>query len=80
MNIEDTIGYRNRVAACAVCGKNVENGGGFARIKQGERMIELCCPLCMDTFRNDPRPYLNRLERIDYFRYLSEWEKISAQP
>jgi hypothetical protein len=71
MSIEDTIGYRNDTPACAVCGKNVQGGGGFARIKQGERMVELCCPLCLETFQKDREPYLKRLHRADYFRELS---------
>lgn len=71
MSMEDTIGYRNDAPACAVCGKNVQNGGGFARIKQGERMLELCCPLCLETFQKDPTPHLKRLQRSDYFRELS---------
>lgn len=72
MSIEDTIGYRNRVPACVVCGKNVDHGGGFARIKHGNVMLELCCPLCLETFQKEPEPYLKRLQRIDYFRELSE--------
>ena len=71
MSLEDTIGYRNEVPACAVCGKNVQNGGGFARLKSGERMLELCCPLCLETFQKNPAPYLKRLQRVDYFRELS---------
>lgn len=71
MSVEDTIGLRNEAPACAVCGKNVSNGGGFARIKYGERMVELCCPLCLETYQRDPTPYLKRLQRVDYFRELS---------
>ena len=71
MSLEDTIGYRNEVPACAVCGKNVQNGGGFARLKRGEIMLELCCPLCLETFQRDPVPYLKRLQRVDYFRELA---------
>ena len=71
MSLEDTIGYRNEAAACVVCGKNVQNGGGFARIKHGEHMLELCCPLCLETFQANPTPYLKRVQRVDYFRELS---------
>jgi len=71
MSIEDTIGYRNEAPACAVCGKNVQNGGGFARIKHAERMVELCCPLCLETFQKDPAPFVKRLQRVDYFRDLA---------
>lgn len=70
MSIEDTIGYKNMVPACVVCGKNVANGGGFARIKRGNAMLELCCPLCLETFQNGPEPFLKRLQRADYFREL----------
>jgi ribosomal protein L24E len=71
MSIEDTIGFRNGAAACIVCGKNVEHGGGFARIKRGNAMLELCCPLCLETFQGDPEPHLKRLYRADYFRELA---------
>jgi len=71
MSLEDTIGYRNDTPACAVCGKNVQNGGGFARIKHRERMVELCCPLCLETFQKNSEPYVKRLQRVDYFRELS---------
>ena len=74
MSMEDTIGFRNRTPACAVCGKNVEHGRGFVRIKHGERLVELCCPLCLETFQKDPLPYVKKLQRIDYFRELSELE------
>lgn len=79
MSLEDTIGYRNETPSCAVCGKNVENGGGFARIKRGERMLELCCPLCVETFQRDPTPYLKRLRRVDYFRELSAIQSRETQ-
>lgn len=75
MRMEETIGYRRNVPACAVCGKNVQSGGGFARVNRGGRMVELCCPLCLETFEKDPDPYVRRLEKIDYFRYLSDLEK-----
>ena len=78
MSIEDTIGYRNEAPACAVCGKNVQGGGGFARLKHGERMVELCCPLCLETFQKDPDPYVKRMQRIDYFRELSELQRAGT--
>jgi hypothetical protein len=71
MSLEDTIGYQNPSAACVVCGKNVEHGGGFARIARGNTMLNLCCPLCVETFQTSPEPYLKRLHRADYFRELA---------
>jgi hypothetical protein len=61
MSVEDTIGYQTEVEACVVCGKNVQGGGGFSRIKHGERMVSLCCPLCLETFQSDPQLYMKRL-------------------
>ncbi|HYG23719.1 MAG TPA: hypothetical protein VEH04_13125 [Verrucomicrobiae bacterium] len=79
MNIEDTIGYMNAVPACVVCGKNLEGGGGFAKLKRGNAMLELCSPLCLETFQNGPEPFLKRLYRINYFRELALLQK-SDQP
>src|SRR5690348_15779699 len=62
MSVEDTIGYRQNIPACAVCGKNVTGGGGFARLNHNGRMLELCCPLCLQTFQTNPEPHLRRAE------------------
>lgn len=80
MSLEDTIGYRNRIPACVVCGKNLDRGGGFARIQRGAGQLELCCPLCLETFQKDPIPYLKRVQRADYFRELAELQGSSQNP
>lgn len=80
MSIEDTIGFRQNIPACAVCGKNVQGSGGFARVNHAGHLIELCCPLCVETFEKDPAPYLRRLEKIEYFRYLAQLETPAAKP
>ena len=71
MSLEDTIGYQNQAQACVVCGKNVERGGGFARIKHKDIMVNLCCPLCLETFQKDPGPYMARLIEVEAFRTLN---------
>lgn len=76
MNIEDTVGYRTMGPSCVVCGKNTQNGGGFARLKRGEVMLELCCPLCVETFQKTPEPFLKRFHRANYFRELAELQQI----
>ena len=72
MSIEDTIGYRNKTPICVVCGKNVTQNAGFARVARGEMVLELCCPLCLETFQKEPTPYLKRVQRAEYFRELAE--------
>ncbi len=75
MSIEDTIGYQNEVEACAVCGKNVEHGGGFARLKHGRHLFSLCCPLCLETFQKDPTSYVARFEKVLHYRALRDLTK-----
>lgn len=56
--MDDTIGIKNWDEHCIVCNKSVERGGGICHIKVEERMIALCCPLCIETFNKEPRHYL----------------------
>lgn len=55
----ENVDIRNWDHLCIVCGKSVDNGGGMAHIKAGARMIALCCPLCIQTFHDNPSHYLN---------------------
>jgi len=54
MSLEDAIGYQNETPSCIVCCKNVQRGGGFARVNHKGIMVKLCCPGCMETFSKDP--------------------------
>jgi YHS domain-containing protein len=47
---------------CAVCGKSVAGASGHVRLKYGESMVALCCPLCLQTFHKNPSDYLRRLK------------------
>ena len=47
---------------CAVCEKAITGGRWFARIRNGERIVALCCPLCAETFESDPKPCVRRIE------------------
>ncbi len=49
-------------AHCLVCGKSVEQGRGFCRLKIDELMIALCCPLCLDTFNADRARFEAKLQ------------------
>jgi hypothetical protein len=72
MSIEDTIGYQNDVESCVVCGKNVEHGGGFARINYKGIMVNLCCPFCLDAFQKDATPHMERLRKVLHHRALRD--------
>jgi hypothetical protein len=64
MSIEDTIGNQDPVDACIVCGKNVTQGGGFARINHKGTMVNLCCPLCWETFEKEPAAHMARMAKV----------------
>jgi hypothetical protein len=53
---------------CAVCEKAIKGGNWFARISHGECMVALCCPLCTDTFQNNPHAYTRRIETLEFMR------------
>jgi hypothetical protein len=68
--IEDTIGSENNAETCVVCGKGVQGGAGFSRVNHGGNMVNLCCPLCLETFEKDPTPYMKRFAKIAEYREL----------
>jgi predicted nucleic acid-binding Zn ribbon protein len=49
---------------CAVCEQGITGGRWFARIRCGERMVALCCPLCTEVFEKNPKPYVRRIEMM----------------
>ena len=53
---------------CAVCEKAITGGKWFARIKSGEWMVALCCPLCTEAFEQNPKPYVRRIETYALMR------------
>ena len=75
MGIEDTIGSQYEIPSCVVCGKNVQGDRGFARINHEGIMVNLCCPGCMDTFSNDPEPYVARLRKESVYQELRKLTK-----
>jgi len=55
---------------CAVCEKEIKGGKWFARIKHGEWMVALCCPLCTEAFESKPHAYVRRIESLAFMRSL----------
>ena len=53
---------------CAVCEKVITGGKWFARIKSGECMVALCCPLCTEAFEDNPKPYIRRIQTYQLMR------------
>jgi hypothetical protein len=53
---------------CAVCEKAITGGNWFARIKHGDFMVALCCPLCTETFESKPNAYVRRIETLNFMR------------
>lgn len=49
---------------CAVCEKAIKGGNWFARIKHGDWMVALCCPLCTEAFEKNPNIYIRRIESL----------------
>lgn len=53
---------------CVVCEKIITGGKWFARIKHGEWMVALCCPLCTEAFESKPLAYVRRIETLQLMR------------
>lgn len=70
MSIEDTIGYLNEGETCVVCGKGLRPGEALATMHQGGSRLPICCPLCLEAYQQDPKPYLERLARRILLREL----------
>ena len=60
MVFEDYMNLYGPDDRCAVCGKTISGGRGFAHLKHSGEWITLCCPLCMETFDKSPLAYVNR--------------------
>ena len=50
---------------CAICDKMITGGQWFARMKHGNRMVALCCPLCTEVFTGNPQRYARRIEMLE---------------
>lgn len=77
MNSEDTIGYRDEGETCIVCGKGLKPREALATMHQGGSKLPLCCPLCLETYQKDPKPYLERLAKRTL---LQELHKAGGTP
>ncbi len=62
MNIDDILA--NQIdpvgESCLVCRKSLAGAIPQARLKYGERMVAVCCPLCLETFNQNPDDWTRR--------------------
>lgn len=74
MSLGDTIGYRDEGETCVVCGKGLRSGEALATMHQEGRKLPICCPLCLEAYQQDSKPYLERLARRTLLRELKKTE------
>ncbi len=81
MSIEDTIGHSSGVETetCIVCGKGLRPGEALATLHESETKLPICCPLCLEAYQKDPRPYLERLAKRALLRELRNSGKPPPQ-
>ncbi|MEK7684133.1 MAG: hypothetical protein AAB466_01780 [Verrucomicrobiota bacterium] len=70
MSIEDNIDYRQEGETCIVCGKALKPGEALATMHARGSKLPICCPLCLDAYQNDPKPYLERLAKLTFRQEL----------
>jgi hypothetical protein len=78
MSIEDSLGYNNEGQTCVVCGKGLRPGEALATMHEGETKLPICCPLCLEAYQKDPKPYLERLAKHTLLRELRKSESTPS--
>lgn len=68
MSLYDASDLDCECVQCAVCDKAITGGKWFARIKHGDWMVALCCPLCAAAFEDKPRAYVRRIETLVFMQ------------
>ncbi len=64
MSIDDVLASQidRGAESCAVCGKSLAGSSAHTRLKYGEGMVNLCCPLCLETFQKNPEDWTRHWE------------------
>ena len=78
MNSENKNNHQSNWETCVVCGNGVEPGRGASRINHRGNTINLCGPACLQTFAEEPDPYIARLARQMRGLVLRESAKIEG--
>ena len=64
---------------CGVCEKAIIGGKWFARIKHGDVMVALCCPLCAEAFEAAPSSYVRRIQTLAEMAARMEHQSRAAR-
>jgi hypothetical protein len=55
--MDDPFTFDTTNETCIVCGQPTSGGRCFSHILYRDRMVALCCPLCLETFQKNPEFY-----------------------
>jgi hypothetical protein len=70
MSLGDNIGYGDEGETCVVCGRGLQPHQALAIMHKDGRKLPICCPLCLEAYQKDPKPYLERLANRALLREL----------
>ena len=70
MSLEDSIGCQDESETCVVCGKGLRRDEALAYIHHRGNRLPICCPLCLEAWEKDSKPYLERLAKRAFLREL----------
>lgn len=73
MNHDAILAYYNGDEMCVVCGKGLRPGETLATLHERGSKLPICCPLCLEAYRKDPKLYLTRLAERIY------WDELRKQ-
>lgn len=55
--MDDPFTFGTTDDVCVVCGQRVSGDRCYSHIRYNDRMMALCCPLCLETFQKNPEYY-----------------------
>lgn len=79
MSFGDTLDYRHEGDICVVCGKALKSGEALATMHNSGSKLPICCPLCLEAYQKDPKPYLERLAKRTFQQELRNLTKPKGE-
>ena len=78
MSLGDSVDDRVEGESCVVCGKGLRSGEALATLHREGLRLPICCPLCLEEYEKDPKPYLERLAQRILRREVRKLEDNKA--